>query len=435
MQHHPSILMHGTCRSCRGMLHEILNLGSLRLNDFPAHAYEVEKAHQIPLILTTCVDCGLVQLDRTVPPDWLYRNYWYRSGINESMVAELRSIVQQALQLVGLTGADWVLDIGANDGTLLSMYPQMGFLPKRVAIEPAYNLADRLREHADVVAHSYWPVGENFEAAIESKFKIITAIACAYDTEDPREFFKAIGRMLAPGGVAIVQFQDFEQQIRQAAFDNICHEHLEYYTLWSLLPIFRIADLEPVWCQQTPINGGSLRVILRRRQDVPPQLNPGGGGVLQQLEREADLGLATHTIHNGDYCAFDRFRQRVTDVKTQIASTLHAIRLEGQILDVYGASTKGNILLQVLGVGPKDVRQAIDRSEDKWGRHTITGIPIVSETQAMGAAADVWLCPIWQFRDFVLKREQWYLERGGTIIFPLPGCEIVRERWERQVGV
>lgn len=423
------VLVHGTCRSCRGMLHEFLNLGSLRLNDFPRYPHEIDKTPKIPLILSVCVSCGLVQLDRTVPPDWLYRTYWYRSGINESMVQELHRIAAQAMELVNLQSTDWVLDIGANDGTLLSAYPQLGVLPKRVAVEPAYNLAERLREHADVVVHDYWPLGEEFEEQVESKFKVITAIACAYDTETPREFFDAIGRLLAPGGIAIIQFQDLEQQIRSAAFDNICHEHLLYYSLWSLMPLFNHAALTPVGVQKTPINGGSLRVILRRRADVSAAQGTTALSVLVQFEEETHAGLSTLTLKSGNLDALLGFRQRVKTAREQIGATLHQLRMDGRIVDVYGASTKGNILLQVMGVGPDQVRQAIDRSEDKWGRFTMTGIPIVSESKAAQAAADVWLIPIWQFRNFVINREKWYLERGGTMIFPLPAVEIVRETW------
>jgi hypothetical protein len=150
--------------------------------------------------------------------------------------------------------------------------------------------------------------------------------------------------------------------------------------------------------------------------------------VAYQLLREAQAGLDTPTIRDGSLAAFHRFRGRVDQVKTQVSAVLETAQEQGCLVDVYGASTKGNILLQVLGVGPAQVRQAIDRSPEKVGRYTITGIPIVSEETARIEPADLWLCPIWQFKDYMLQRERWYLEQGGVILFPLPHVEVVRMR-------
>jgi NDP-4-keto-2,6-dideoxyhexose 3-C-methyltransferase len=419
-----------TCRACPGRLREILNLGSLRLNTFPQYAYQVAEVPQVPLVLMVCETCGLIQLDRTVPPDWLYREYWYRSGVNESMVAELQSVVVEALGLVTLEPGEYVLDIGANDGTLLSNYAT--FPVKRFAVEPALNMTDALREHADLITHDYFP-SEGLIREYPGRFKVITAIACAYDTEEPYAFFQGICDLLAPGGIAVVQFQDFEQQARCAAFDNICHEHLLYYTLWSLTGILFQTGLRLVRVTPTPINGGSLRCVLQRRMDPDLRQDPADTqSVVAQRDREHAAGLSPDRIQDG--VALQAFAQRVQTVKTQITTLLWQTLLDGKVIDVYGASTKGNVLLQVLEIGALHVRQAIDRSPAKWGRFTLTGIPIVSEEAARGDPADVWLCPIWQFRDFMLAREAWYLKQGGAVIFPLPYCEVVRASWWQYAG-
>ncbi len=430
----PGIKLRKTCRNCRGNLQEVLNLGDLRLNDFPAHPWEIQKIPLVPLILAVCRTCGLAQLDRTVPPDLLYRTYWYRSGVNEMMVEELRNIVAEALARVGgLTREDRVLDIGANDGTLLSMYPHLlppSQVPNRTAVEPALNLTERLSQHADTVLSTYFPA-----IALMGKFKIITAIAMAYDLEDPKAFFQAIADHLTDDGVAVIQFQDFGQQLDAAAFDNICHEHLEYYTLHSLGQVLMGTGLVRTHCATTPINGGSLRVFLQKGVTRAVQEDE---AVFRQLKQEGQQGLSTYQLADGltpSLDPFHRFADRVRRAQTQIRALLDQIRAEGRVLDVYGASTKGNILLQVLGVGPALVRQAIDRSPEKHGQYTITGIPIVGEVDARTEPADVWLSPIWQFRPSVLAREAWFLEQGGQIIFPLPRVEVVKQAFQAaQVG-
>lgn len=421
----PHIFQRATCRACGEDLQEILNLGSLCLNAFPQYRWEIEQLHKVPLIFCVCTGCGLAQLDRTVPPDWLYREYWYKSGVNEMMIQELEQIVSEAVSLVPVGGGETVVDIGANDGTLLAAYAKIGRHPYKVAIEPALNLANRLAPYADHVLHEYFPDPLLLDQ-YRGRVSIVTAIAMCYDLEDPQKFFEGIHTLLQPGGVAIVQFQDFAQQLQASAFDNICHEHLEYYTLWSLLHITNRCLLSIQSVKLTPINGGSLRVVLRRQED-PHSVD---ASVAMQLSYESQHGLSTPEIRNGNLGAFHLFAKRVQQAKAQTHATLHLTRLgSGTAVDVYGASTKGNILLQVLGLGPTEIRQAIDRSPEKHGRLTVTGIPIVGEEQAKADPAPVWLCPIWQFRESVLRREVWYLERGGTIIFPLPQCEIVREGW------
>lgn len=421
-----TIFLHRMCRACKGNLVEFLNLGNHRLNAFPRYVWEIGQIQRVPLILCVCKECGLVQLDRTVPADWMYRTYWYRSGVNETMVTELRSVVEEAVSLVDLNSTMSVLDIGANDGTLLSHYQKIytSHCPFRVAMEPALNLQERLTAHCEELIPDYFPRGNRHPY----RYAIITAIACSYDVEAPVGFFQAIHDHLAPNGVAVVQFQDVEQQFGCAAFDTICHEHLEYYSLWSLTHIFARVGLFVQQVTHSTINGGSLRLCLRRIEDRA-RVGAVHWTVGAQLVREAQAGLDTPTIREGNLSVFHQFKGRVDQAKIQIASAVETALEQGCIIDVYGASTKGNVLLQVLGIGPEQVRQAIDRSPEKWGFHTITGIPIVDEQKAREEPAHLWLCPIWQFKDYMLQRERWYLEQGGTILFPLPFTEVRKLDW------
>ena len=417
------IRRHFNCRACNGPLRPILDLGNHRLNDFPAAGDDLESRREIPLVLMVCVDCSLVQLGHTVPPDWMYRTYWYRSAVNESMVAELRGIVKEAAAQVPLAATDYVLDIGANDGTLLAAYLSLPYHPIRAAVEPARNLHDHLSRYTDILIPEYFPTDQLDRLA--GRFKVITAIACCYDLEDPVAFFRQIARLLHPAGIAVVQFQDLLQQIHATAFDNIVHEHLEYYTLGSLLEICLDSGLQADRVQPSAINGGSLRVTLRR-------VEKGGKGrlmptVAAQLLAEHEAGLSVEQIGRGDLSAFTFFRTRVSTICAHLQAILAVARSQGQVVDWYGASTKSNCTLQVLGWGPGEIRQAIDRNPEKAGRRTITGIPIVGEKDWMANPAPITLIGIWQFKDFVLKRERAYLKQGGAFVIPLPHVEIIQE--------
>jgi NDP-4-keto-2,6-dideoxyhexose 3-C-methyltransferase len=420
--------LHHTCRACKGRLEEILNLGSHHLTRFPERLSELLALPKVPLILTACTECGLVQLDRTVNPDLLYRQYWYRSGTNETMVAELADVVRMAVEMRPVTSTDTVVDIGANDGTLLQQYPLQRRHPRRVAFEPASNLTTALIEHADELCAEYFPAGP-LTHHYEGRCAIVTAIAMIYDLEDPVGFFTAARQLLTSDGILVVQFQDLAQQIQARAFDTICHEHLEYYTLWSLCRIAGEAGLRPIHVERRAVNGGSLRVVFQTSPASRMPYTPGTTALAAQFTLEAQQGLDLLTLRAHKWEAFDRFRRGVAEAVTQIRAALEPAFDQGRTVDVYGASTKGNITLQLLGLGPDRIRQAIDRAPGKVGRHTITGIPIVGDDHVGTTPADLWLANIWQFRESILQREAWYLQQGGTILFPLPYVELVRDSW------
>lgn len=413
------------CRACGKDLQEVLNLGEQRLNGFPATLEERAVIPKAPIVLMVCRSCTLAQLKHTVPPDWMYRqHYWYRSAINETMVTELQTIVKEACAQVPLGATDYVLDIGANDGTLLAAYREQPYPPIRAAVEPAQNLQDALARQTDILISGYFPTGELDR--LRGRFKVITVVACAYDLEDPTAFFAKIAELLHPLGVVVVQFQDLTQQIQSTAFDNLVHEHLEYYTLGSLLKLTSKVGLEAIRVQQTPINGGSLRVTLRpaARQTWQAQT------VVEQMHLEDEAGLGVGKIQRGELQVFDRFRQRIARIRAQVRATVQAAWQGGYPVDWYGASTKSNCSLQVLGLGPERIRQVVDRNPEKWGRLTLTGIPIVSEETWRQDPAPLTVIGIWQFREQVYRREWDYLAKGGRFLVPMPYAEIVAEQRE-----
>jgi len=404
------------CRSCRGSLDSFLDLGSIQLSGYLEP--EEDRRPRVPLVLAACVECGLVQLQDTTPRELLFERYWYQSGINEVMKAELHDVVDAARRRVPATEEYVVFDLGANDGTLLARYADERLaLPKplRVAFEPAKNLQARLQPHADMVIASYFPDQYSVVRQFEHKVNVITSIAMFYAVNDLATFLTAVQALLHPNGVWIVQMQDLAGMLRARAFDNVCHEHLAYYSLHTFKHLVERFGLVVTDVELRQINGGSYRIYVQHPG------HPVSPHVAQTLAEEAWCQ---------EWSTLERFAWNVRQVRQQIRATLDVRRGLGQTIDLYGASTKANTLLQVCELNRNWLRQAWERSPEKIGRRTVaTNIPIVSEETGRMDPPDALLVGIWQFRDAVIAREAKFLhQERGTLIFPLPSVDIVTAR-------
>lgn len=417
----PQPLRHTTCRICHAPLTPILTLGPQALSDFPASAGS-RPYPPVSLDLVRCTDptCGLVQLAYTTPREWLYRQYWYRSGVNETMRTELADVVIRGLGHTPLSHhGPVVADIGANDGTLLSLYPEillgMGYhhLPlTRIAWEPARNLYQACRPHAEVLYPDFFHVGG--EEPWSLPVHLLTMIACFYDLDDPHQTVADAARILAPQGVWIIQQAYLPDMLRAVGYDNICHEHLEYYHLQPLEKLLLSHGLEVFHVEHRAINGGSFRAYVGRvgRHPIAPSV--------------ALLRAQEASLHLDAPATWDGFVGAVADRVGQLQEAVYRIVDAGGTVDVYGASTKGNTLLQTCQFDGRIIRQAWERSPEKVGRYVgVTGIPIVSEAEGRQDPPTALLVLPWGFRDSFLAREQEYLAGGGRLIFPLPVVEVV----------
>jgi hypothetical protein len=413
-----SLITRTTCRICGSPhLAPVLNLGDHHIaGAFADPGGKAPIERRVPLELVRCDTtrdqeaCGLLQTKHTVPGAILYRSYWYRSGINRTMTENLHGIARRAQGLAKLEPGDLIIDIGCNDGTLLDGYSvdglkMLGFDPSdvsRYAVEKGY----------DVVRNFFTAEGAKARYP-EQKAKVITSIAMFYDLEDPQEFVEGIAACLAEDGVWVIELSYMPTMVAKNSFDTIVHEHLEYYSLAVLEWLLDEVGLEAVAAELNDINGGSIRLFVGHRGKR--RIEPEDFSVLQEL-RVGEFELALDSP-----APYDRFARESERVRDELRGLLERLRDDGKKVHIYGASTKGNTILQYIDASTDLIEAAADRNPDKWGSETIgTGIPIISEEESRAAQPDYYLALPWHFLDEFLDREREFLDRGGKFIVPLP---------------
>lgn len=411
-----------TCRACgSSALTPVINLGEQYLQgSFVKPGKAEPPTRRIPTSLVRCDPmrqeraCGLLQMEYTVPPEVLYSAYWYRSGTNETMRSHLRGIAERAAALAERPDAR-VLDIGCNDGTLLRAFPS-GFV--RFGIDPS-DVAAEIGGEITVV-QDLFPSAELVERAGNEPFDIVTAIAMFYDLEDPVAFSRAIKTVLAPEGVWIFEMSYMPMMLEMTSYDTICHEHLEYYSLATAEHILRQAGLKVFLAELNTINGGSLRCFATHQENFRFRRPEFQQTIAVLRQREFDLALDTDR-------PYKNFQDRINVHRETLNALLRKLKREGKRIHIYGASTKGNTILQWCGIDHRLVDFAAERNPDKYGALTLgTEIPIISEEESRAMSPDYYLVLPWHFRDEFLQREQEMLRRGTGMIFPLPNVEVVR---------
>jgi NDP-4-keto-2,6-dideoxyhexose 3-C-methyltransferase len=412
-----------TCRSCDGPLASVLSLGEHFVSDFPDPS--APDGLRAPLELALCQRCWLLQLRHTVPAERLYRNYWYRSGTNASMRFALADLAQTSERLIHLRAGDAVLDIGCNDGTLLGSYQTPDIV--RIGFDPAQNLTEYSRRVADVVLPTFFSA-ERFRGDPRLQGlvpRIVTSIAMFYDLEEPNQFVADISSVMDPEGLWVVQMSYLPSMLKQNAFDNICHEHLEYYSLQTMEFLLERHGLHVVDAELNDVNGGSFRLYIRRSDASTSSF---ADGTHQGLSEARLSRLREHekALRLDDRITYDDFAFRVQRTRADVVEFVRREHARGKRILVYGASTKGNTLLQYFGIDHTTITAAAERNPDKWGKVTVgTRIPIVSEDEARRMAPDYFLVLPWHFLDEFMERERAFLRGGGRFIVPLPYFSLI----------
>ena len=401
----------------------LLKLGEHYVSDFLNADETSADRTKYSLDLYLDESTGAVRLEKgkIAPPESMWGRYWYRSSTNATMKKELKGIVAEITDRVKHNDGDVWLDIACNDGTLLSNVPATYH---RVGIDPCDDsFAEESRNYGTIVQDYFSK--KAYDTVTDKKAKVITCIAMFYDLDDPAPFIQDLYDTLDDDGVLVLQMSYTPLMVQQMAFDNICHEHVYYYSLTSLAYLFAQHKFMAIDANVNDTNGGSMRVYL-----VKDTCNPKSFATEQvrqvclyrtdaflEMERQADIA-------NPDIWA--EFGARLDKLKTDVINFVKTAREEGKTVYGYGASTKGNTLLQYFGLTKEDIVAIAERSPYKFGKKTIgTEIPIISEEEMRAAKPDYLLVLPWHFIDEFVKRETEFLESGGALVVPCPEFKII----------
>jgi len=398
------------CRVCKSTrLDDILSLGNQYVSDFVSSD---GNSPQAPLELVRCKDCGLVQLRHTFSRGRLYRHYWYKSGISPTMRNALSDLVMRACDIAKPNSGDIVVDIGCNDGTLLRSYKTPGLV--LVGFEPAENLVPEAKKGTDWIFNDFFSA-KTFKQKFDGKKAwIVTSIAMFYDLEDPNSFVEDVADILAPNGIWVVQQNYLATMLEQNGFDNIGHEHLEYYTLETMQWLLSQHGFEIFDAETNDVNGGSFRTFICHTGKYASRAS-----VSEMKKHEALLGLGQHQT-------YQLFSDNLGKMRTQARDFIGREVKNGKTVYVYGASNRGNTILQYYGLDHRLIKKAADANPEKWGRRTVgTLIPIVSKEEARRDHPDYFLILPHHFLEEIRRDEKEYLEKDGKFIVPLPKLRVV----------
>ena len=404
------------CRICAASdFAEIICLGSHPLSGCFPQKNEPDPP-LAPLKLVRCVGCGLVQLAHSVDPAKLYTyGYGYRSGINSTMRGHLTGIAQENIKRFKPRPGSVILDIGCNDGTLLAQYPSQFML---LGIDP---IAHKFNYPANfTVAETYFYADAFNTLAQGRKASIITSIAMFYDLENPNQFVADIVNCLDRDGVWILEQSYMPEMLKRNSYDTICHEHLEYYRLRQIEYLAQKYSLRVFDVDLNEINGASFRLYLCH-----------ASAAYAESTRLADLRNAEHRSNLNEQSPYDAFRVRCLRLREDLRRLIEKEVAAGKRVHIYGASTKGNTILQFCGLDHTLIEAAADRNPEKSGARTpVTNIPIIPEETSRTMRPDYFLALPWHFRDEFVRREHDFLLRGGKFIFPLPTISIISSSGE-----
>lgn len=392
---------------------EVLSLGEQFLTGvFPKTKDEV--ITKGPLDLVWCPDSGLLQLKQSYSLDEMYGdNYGYRSGLNQSMVRHLTHKVHSLERFVSLKSEDVVIDIGSNDATLLKAYRAQS---KKVGIDPTGLKFKEYYSNDIELIPDFFSKEIYLKKYPSKKAKIITSIAMFYDLENPISFVKDIESILHEDGIWHFEQSYMPSMLRTNSYDTICHEHLEFYSFIVVNQLLERCGMRVIDVQMNAINGGSFAVTAAKMNSSFRSNKPIIDWTIRQ---EEDMGLNTPKPYR-------EFEERVFKHRKALKELIEALVRDGKKIIGYGASTKGNVLLQFCALNSTHIPFIAEVNDQKFGCFTPgTNIPIISESEAKAMEPDYFLVLPWHFKHSILEREREFSGNGGKFIFPLPEIEIV----------
>jgi len=405
------------CRLCGSSdIDDVFSLGMQVVKDFLDSPNTGTKKGPLDLVL--CRKCGFLQLKHTFSKEYLYTHYWYRSSTSPTMVKELADIVQKAKKYVRLDPGNTVIDIGANDGTLLHQYNDDSI--HRVGFEPS-NLWKYGVSSDTTIINDYFNAKAFLREFKGKKAKIITSIAMFYDLDDPNTFTEDVKAIMDPQGVWVVQMNYLGLMVKNLGYDNVCHEHVGYYGLTTMQHLLERHDLQIFDVELNNVNGGSFRLYIKHISDNTKEVN---SKKIEEIKKAEDR---MHLFEPSAYIEFDR---KIKEQREDMQQLLSELKQNNKKIFIYGASTRGLVILEYCGIDDKITPFATDKNSDKWGKYLSgTGIRIIPLDEYRKLKPDFLLVLPYQYANEIAYQESSFMDNGGGLIIPLPVPKVLDKKY------
>ena len=405
------------CKNChQKRLKKVIPIGKQPISSVFL-SKKIKNLKKYSLDLYECQNCKLVQFYKLAPLKNMYgTTYGYRTSLSKMMISHMKAKYKKVLKMKIIKNNSNILDIGSNDGTFLNLFSSDKKNINSIGIDPSAKKFEKYYKKNINLIVDFFTFSKIKNFLIKNKiqkenFSLISSFAMFYDVDDPNKFCKDICSLLEPNGIWILEMSYFPLLLSHLTYDQICHEHVAYYTLNSFNKIIEKNDLKIIDISFNEINGGSIEIICAKRNSNHKASKQKIAAVLNNEEK----------INNKTY---KQFNHRINNVKKTINLFLN--EFARQKIIGYGASTKGNVLLQFCEFSEKELICMAEVNQEKFGSYTPgSKIPILSEKQAKSINPDYMLVLPWHFKETIIQREKKYLDNGGKLIFPLPEIEII----------
>jgi len=404
------------CRACDvDGLAPFLSLGPQPLaNALPASPQDCSDEATYPLDVAICSTCGLVQILDVIDPETLFGHYLYVTGVSSSIHEHNRAYASDVVSRLDLGAGDLVVEVASNDGSLLKWFQEEG--TRVLGVEPARNIAEMANE-AGIPTESVFFGAEVAEELVgrHGLAKAVVGNNVLAHVEGTIDFLSGMARMLAPGGLAVVEVPYLGEFVDRLEYDTVYHEHHCYFSVGALMVLAERAGLRIADVVQVPIHGGSARVFFAREQDQAAH----APGVLDVRAWELEEGLLSSE-------RFEQFARDVERNREELHGLLDQLKADGLTVAAYGAPAKGNTLLNYCGIGTDHISFTVDRNPLKVGRYLPgSHIPVLGVEAIEQRAPDVLLMLPWNFAEEILGQQADFRARGGRFILPVPHPRIV----------
>lgn len=395
-----------TCRGCDGALVPFLALGDQPLANRLRRRSDPAPVPTYPLTLCRCLDCQLVQLREVVDPALLFADYAYVPSTSSTMRAHFDAFAASTVERLQLTADDLVVDVGSNDGLLLSCFQKRGLQVQ--GIEPAENLATRATA-AGIPTHAAFFRDDVARRLAEQKpASLVTATNVFAHVDDVRGFIRAAFTLLAPDGIFMVEVQSFADTVSTLAFDMTYHEHMTYYATAPLARLCAMEGLELLDVERVATHGGSLRATIGRPGHALARPERVAARIAEEGERAGVAGC-------------EQLARGAEMVRRDLRTLLGSLREDGAQIAGYGAPAKATVLLNYCGLRATDVAYVVDRNEAKQGQ-LVPGadIPVVGPDRIATEPPTHLLLLAWNLADEIAREQEHFASGGGRFIVPVP---------------